>query len=186
MVHHPGDALDRRGRPTTAIALAALAAAALGGCANGLHRVSTPDAAFIYGFIAVPEKAGDANCVGIIQDEKAPIGYRHGCMNTSPEGLFFAEDVAPGRYNIHGFYVDRTFNSLRGIAKLFPVKPGELHLYGIYRYEVVSRPLIGQGKFSLTPGGPSHAEVLRKLLQQESISPRWKKRIQARLRELGG
>lgn len=29
-------------------------------------------------------------------------------------------------------------------------------------------------------------EVLKKLLVQESIGPRWKKRIQARLRELGG
>ncbi len=177
-------AAPRAVAPARAAALAA--ALALAGCANGLHRVSTPDAAFIYGFIAVPEKVGSANCVGIIQDEKAPVGYRHGCMNTSPEGLFFAEDVAPGRYNIHGFYVDRTFNSLRGVAKLFPVKAGELHLYGIYRYEVVSKPLIGQGKFSLTPGGPSHAEVLRKLLQQEGIAPKWKRRIQARLRELGG
>jgi hypothetical protein len=171
--------------PRVLAALAVLAAAT--GCAPGLRRVSTPDGAFIYGFFAVPEKVGDANCVGIIQDERAGIGYRHGCMNTSPEGLFFAEDVPPMRYNIHGFYVDNTHNALGDTAKLFTVRPGELHLYGIYRYQVVSKPfLVGQGKFSLTPGGPSHAEVLRKLLQQESISAKWKKRIQARLKELGG
>ena len=169
-----------------AATLAILAALATG-CAAGLRKVGTPDGAFIYGFFAVPEKVGGANCVGIIQDEKAGIGYRSGCMSTSPEGLFFAEDVPPMRYNIHSFYVDDTFNSLGNMAKTFSVRPGELHLYGIYRYQVISKPLlVGQGKFSLTPGGPSHAEVLRKLLVQENISPRWKKRIQARLKELGG
>jgi hypothetical protein len=169
------------------LAALALVAAASAGCAPGLRKVSTPDGAFVYGFFAVPEKVGDANCVGIIQDEKVGIAGRAGCMSTSPEGLFFAEDLPPMRYNIHGFYVDRTFNALGDMAKPFAVKPGELRLYGIYRYQVVYKPLlVGQGKFSLTPGGPSHAEVLRKLLQQESISAKWKKRIQARLRELGG
>jgi hypothetical protein len=157
------------------------------GCAPGLRKVSTPDGAFIYGFFAVPDKVGDANCVGIIQDEKVGIAGRAGCMSTSPEGLFFAEDLPPMRYNVHGFYVDNTFNALGAMAKPFALKPGEFRLYGIYKYEVVSKPfLVGQGKFSLTPGGPSHAEVLRKLLQQESISSKWKKRIQARLKELGG
>ncbi len=40
-----------------------------------------------------------------------------------------------------------------------------------------------------TPGSPAshptHAEVLKKLLVQEGLDPRWKKRIAAKLRELG-
>ena len=136
----------RRGiarRGTTALAVLA---AVVAGCAPGIRRVSTPDAAFIYGFFDVPEKVGSANCVGIIQAEKVGIAGRAGCMMTSPEGLFYIEDVPPIRHNVHAFYVDNTHNSLGSMAKPFAVKPGELRLWGIYKYEVVSKPfLVGQG-----------------------------------------
>jgi hypothetical protein len=69
----------------------------------------------------------------------------------------------------------------------FPVKEGELHLFGIYRYEVVSNPLLGNATFALEPTSrPSHADVLRMLLAQENVSERWKQRIRAKLKELGG
>jgi hypothetical protein len=168
--------------------LAALALVALAGCAPGLRTVTTPDGAFIYGFFAVPEKEGDVNYVGVIQAERVGIAGRAGCMPTSPEGLFFIEDVPPIRHNVFSFYVDGSAHQLGDMAKPFPVKPGELHLYGIYQYRKLSDPGIGRaGKFALTPTSrPSHAEVLRKLLQQQNISARWKRRIEARLREVGG
>jgi hypothetical protein len=175
--------------PTRSSSLALVAVAlGLAACAPGIRTVPTNDGAFIYGFFAVPEKVGTANCVGIIQAEKVGIAGRAGCMATSPEGLFFIENVPPMKYNVHGFYIDLAFNSLGDMAKPFPVKAGSMHYYGAYRYEKVSDSGIGRaGKFRLTPTShPSHAEVLKKLLVQESIGPRWKKRIQARLRELGG
>ncbi len=42
------------------------------------------------------------------------------------------------------------------------------------------------GKYMLTPAShPTHAEILKKLLLQDGIDPRWKKRIAAKLQELG-
>ena len=172
--------------PRVLAALAVLAAAT--GCAPGLRRVSTPDGAFIYGFFAVPEKEGDVNCVGLIQAERVGIAGRAGCAPTSPEGLFFIQDVPPIQHNVHNFYIDLNAQQLGDMAKPFSVRPGELHLYGIYQYRKISDPGIGRhGKFALTPTSrPSHAEVLRKLLQQQNISARWKRRNEARLREVGG
>ncbi|MGB8931258.1 MAG: hypothetical protein WCC48_08430 [Anaeromyxobacteraceae bacterium] len=174
----------RQRRPFRAAA-ATLALLALAGCAR-IRTTQSKDAAFIYGFIDVPEAVGSASCVGIIQDERVGIAGRHQCMMTSPEGLFFIEDVPPMRYNIHGFYVDRTFNSLGAMAKPFAVGAGEMHFVGSFRYRELERPGIGRaGRYSLTPAArPSHAEILKKLLLQD-VGPRWRTRINARLRELG-
>jgi hypothetical protein len=96
-------------------------------------------------------------------------------------------DPPPVRHHLPVFHVDDTSNSLAKFKEPFPVKEGELHLYGIYRYEVVSNPLIGQATFALEPTRrPTHAEVLRKLLARDEISERWKQRIRAKLKELGG
>ncbi len=183
MVASPGSSARRVARLAAALLLAAAAA----GCAH-VRTVTTPDAAFVYGFFDVQEKVGAANCVGIIQNEKVGIAARHACMATSPEGLFFVQDVPPMLYNVHSFYIDDTFQSLGAMAKPFAVKAGSMHYYGSFRYQRVSDAGIGRaGKFTLTPAShPTHAEVLKKLLVQGSISPRWKKRIQARLRELAG
>lgn len=155
-------------------------------CAR-VRTVETKDAAFIYGYIDIPEKVGTANCVGIIQDERVGIAGRHQCMMTSPEGLFYIENVPPMRYNIHGFYVDRTFHSLGAMAKPFAVAAGAMHFVGSFSYQVLEEPGIGRaGRFALGPSRRvSHADVLRKLLQQPDLAPRWKKRVAARLAELG-
>lgn len=165
--------------------LTALLLASLPAC-GGLRTVEGRDAALIYGFFDVPESVGDANCVGIIQDERAGIGMRHGCMATSGEGLFFVENAAPGRYVIHGFYVDDVSHSLGPAAKPFLVAPGSMHYVGTFRYRRIVEPgVLRAGRFSLTPAShPTHAQVLKKLLGQVS-DPRWKRRIAARLRELG-
>ena len=168
--------------------LTALLLASLPACAR-IHTVESRDAAFIYGFIDVPENVGWANCVGIIQEEKtaAGIGYRNGCMATSGEGLFFIQNVPPMRYTIHGFTIEKNHHNLGPLAKPFTVQAGSMHYVGTFKYRLISEPgLLKAGRFTLTPAGrPTHAEVLRKLLGQELVDARWKRRIQARLRELG-
>lgn len=180
-----------RGKPNpyvrgAGIICAGLLLASATACAR-IRTVDTKDAAFIYGFFDVPQKVGAANCVGIIQDEKVGIAGRHGCMMTSPEGLFYVENVPSMRYNIHSFYVDNEFHSLGSMAKPFLVKPGSMHYVGTFKYHRVSDPgMLTKGKYTLTPTShPTHAEILKKLLVQDDIDPRWKKRISARLRELG-
>ncbi len=164
---------------------AALLLASLAACAR-VRTVQTQDAALIYGYFSVPHSVGDVSCVGIIQDERAGIAGRHGCMMTSPEGLFFIENVPPMRYNIHAFYIDSAWHGLGDMAKPFAVKPGSMHYVGSFRYQKVSDPgLLKAGEYMLTPASrPSHAEILRKM-QDQVKDPRWKARIAAKLRELG-
>ncbi len=183
-----------QGRPRSFVRRAAglvsagLLLASASGC-TGIRTVESSDAAFIYGFIDVPEDVGWANCVGIIQEEKtgAGIGYRNGCMATSGEGLFFIQNVPPMRYTIHDFTIEKNHHNLGPLAKSFTVKAGSMHYVGTFKYRLISEPgILKAGRFTLTPAShPTHAEVLRKLLGQEIIDARWKRRIQARLRELG-
>jgi hypothetical protein len=179
-----GDRWSRRGGLAV---VAAVALAAGPGCVAHIRQTSGPEGAFIYGLFDVSgTKDGAVSCVGVTQDERVGLAMRHGCMSTMADGLFFLEDAPPVRHYLHGFLMDQTYNSLRGFQEPFPVKEGELHLYGVYRYEKISDPFIGNGSFALQPTNrPSHAEVLRKLLAQENVSDRWKQRIRDRLKELG-
>jgi hypothetical protein len=175
-------------RRAAGLLAAGLLLASASGC-TGIRTVESRDGAFIYGFIDVPEDVGWANCVGIIQAEKtaAGIGYRNGCMATSGEGLFFIQNVPPMRYTIHGFTIERNHHNLGPLAKPFAVQAGSMHYVGTFKYRLISEPgILKAGRFTLTPASrPTHAEVLRKLLGQELVDARWKRRIQARLRELG-
>jgi hypothetical protein len=132
------------------------------------------------------KKGAEIGCVGVVQDERVGGSFRQGCMAGQPDGLFWAADVPPIRHNLHGFHVEDTYNSLVKFRQPFPVNEGELHFYGIYRYEVVSNPIIGKGTFALVPTcRPTHAEVLRKLLARDEISDRWKQQLRPKLKELG-
>lgn len=169
---------------------AALVLVAGPGCLSAapIRQTRGPEAAFIYGFFDVSGKKGaELGCVGIVQDERVGGSFRQGCMATLPDGLFWLEDAPPVRHHLPVFHVGDTSNSMAKFKEPFPVKEGELHLFGIYRYEVVSNPLLGNGTFALeSTSRPSHAEVLRMLLAQENVSERWKQRIRAKLKELGG
>jgi hypothetical protein len=183
--------VDRVWQRRGGLALAAAVVLVVGpGCLSAppIRQTTGPEAAFIYGFLDVSgTKGAGLDCVAIVQDERVGGSYRQGCVAPLPEGLFWLQDAPPVRHNVPLFHVGNTTYSMAKFKEPFPVKEGELHLFGIYRYEVVSNPLLGNGTFALVPTSrPSHAEVLRMLLAQENVSERWKQRMRAKLKELGG
>jgi len=156
---------------------------AVAGCA---HRSAPAPAAsdgraFVYGVVEVPAAIGPAVCVAVIEAERVrPAGARHGCVPATADGLFWVADVAPIRWVVDGVYAG---GALRRFAKAAPfaVAPGALHDWGTFRVE-----LSGTEMVRLVPASrPTRAEVLRRLLAQDGVAPRWKERISAHLAAAG-
>ena len=137
--------------------------------------------AFVYGVVEVPAAIGPAVCVAVIEAERVrPAGARHGCVPATADGLFWVPDVAPIRWVVDGVWAG---GALRRFAKAAPfaVAPGALHDWGTFRVE-----LSGTEMVRLVPASrPTRAEVLRRLLAQDGVAPRWKERISAHLAAAG-
>jgi hypothetical protein len=144
------------------------------------------DGAFVYGLIEVPADLGATTCVAVIEAaHDRVLGGRHGCANTTPDGLFWIEDEGAIRWAVEGVQVGGTFLRLAAPMTIAG-RPGALADAGVFR---LARTPPAGGKpagAALSPAtGPSRADVLRKLLAQDRIAPRWKERIAAALQGAG-
>jgi hypothetical protein len=156
-------------------------AAALAACAPRARAPApSDDGGFVYGFLEVPPALGPPSCVALIEADHDPVaGGRHGCMATSPDGLFWQEDLRPIRWVVDGVQVGGTFHRLASPAP-FAVAPRALHFWGSAR---LAPGIDGKGAALTAAPAPTRAELLERLLAKEGISPRWRERIEEQLRQ---
>ncbi len=172
-------------QPSTRARLAAaVALASLSGCFH-VHTVDTPDAVLVYGFIDTSASGLALGGVSLFRNVGEHSVPPHTTMEAEPDGLFYLENLPPGRYAIEGFTTGTAYNSFSaggGSVKWFDVKPRSMHFVGAFKYRVVRDPgVFVRGRSAVTPASsPSRTEVLRRL-QSKVKDPRWKRRIAAQL-----
>ena len=162
------------------------------GCAiNPSVRITTEDdAALIFGYIDMKESPYALECVKITQAERSGIAYRQSCMTTLASGLFFMENIPPMEYHIPFFYAGGKLHTVSSDEKdLINVPPRMIALVGPFKYKGMEKTL-GQTlgftseKFGMVPANSPSEKELFQMLLKEVKDPRWKKRIQLRLKNL--
>lgn len=176
----------------TAVLCVALFLAACSAVNPPIRTTSGPEAALIYGFIDMSDSPRKLTKVYITGNEKSGIAYRQSVMTTYPDGLFFVENAAPMEYLIPFFFTegsargDVLHNLNRSREDLFAVQPGEMVSVGTFKYVITEEGgVFAPESFALQPAAsPNEAQVLM-MLRTAVQDPRWKKRIGARLSQLG-
>jgi hypothetical protein len=142
------------------------------------------DRAFVFGVLQVPEKLGAPGCVALIEAaHERPAGAAHGCVAMAPDGVFWIADVRPTRWVVDGVVAGGKLHRFGEAARPFAVQPGALHDWGVFRVVTDAAP----GRLALEPSDrPTHEEVLRKVLEKEGLEPRWRARLEERLRAARG
>ena len=156
-------------------AIAAVAGAALAGCANSGARVDpADDLSVVVGYIDMADAPSDLRWVSIKGYGNSDHRYRAGAEN----GLFFHVGVEPGSYQ-----VDR-FGGLRSLVPLFGdpyeyewgtqgrnptavrIERAGVYFLGAHRYTRQSTGFLEPGRFTMQPlSSPSEREALQRLLR---------------------
>jgi len=164
----------------------------ISGCAlnPSVRTTIEDDAALIFGYIDMKESPYALECVRLTQAERSGIAYRQSCMTTLTSGLFFMENIPPMDYHIPFFYAGGKLHTVSSDEKdLIHVPPKMIVLVGPFKYKGTEKTL-GQTlgftseKFGLVPTNSLSEKELLQMLLKEVKDPRWKNRIQMRLKNL--